>query len=229
MDLFFDLDGTLIDSAGGILASLRAALEEHGLTPLVPLDRALIGPPLRRTLQKVTGREDPELLDRLVQAFKDHYDGVGCLATQPFASVPEALGALASADHRLFIVTNKRLVPTLVILRHLGLEVHFAGIHALDEMPSSASSKAELVARVRAGHGLPLREGLLVGDSRDDGLAALANGLPFVFAEYGYGTLTDQEVPVAARIRDISELETSLDGLRPFLRYPEIRSPRGNS
>ena len=45
-DILFDLDGTLIDSSPGILASFARVLAAHGLTPVVPLEPLLIGPPL---------------------------------------------------------------------------------------------------------------------------------------------------------------------------------------
>ena len=50
-DILFDLDGTLIDSSPGILASFGRVLAAHGLEPLVPLDASLIGPPLAETLR----------------------------------------------------------------------------------------------------------------------------------------------------------------------------------
>ena len=47
-DIVFDLDGTLIDSAPSILASMQAAFDEAGIAPATPLTPALIGPPLAR-------------------------------------------------------------------------------------------------------------------------------------------------------------------------------------
>jgi len=219
MDLFFDLDGTLIDSADAILVSFAAALGQHGLVPAVPLDRSLIGPPLRQTLKRLTGSDDPDLMDRLTQAFKDHYDGEGCLGTPAYPGVPESLHGWASEGHRLFIVTNKRLVPTLAILQNLALAPLFSGIHTLDETTPPAASKGDLVAGILARHGHPLRAGLLVGDSADDGRAAQANGIPFIFAEYGYGSLAGQDVPVAATIRTLAELGSHLG---VFRRSPQL-------
>ena len=47
-DIVFDLDGTLIDSAPSILASMQAAFEQAGIAPSGPLTPALIGPPLEQ-------------------------------------------------------------------------------------------------------------------------------------------------------------------------------------
>lgn len=212
MDLFFDLDGTLIDSADAILSSFAAALGQGGLIPAVPLDRSLIGPPLRQTLKRLAGSEDSDMLDRLAHAFKNHYDGAGSLETHAYPGVLESLHLWASEGHHLYIVTNKRLVPTMAILRNLDLVPLFSGIHTLDETIPPAASKGDLVARILASHGSLLRRRLLVGDSADDGRAAQANGLPFIFAEYGYGSLAGQDMPVAATIRAIEELGSHLGG-----------------
>lgn len=222
MDLYFDLDGTLVDSADGILASLEAALAAFGLQPAVALDRGLIGPPLRQTLQVVAAVADPSLLDGLVAAFKAHYDRRGCLATRPYPGVVLALEAWACQGHRMRVVTNKRLAPTLAILRALGLDTRFSGVHALDETDPPAPSKSVLLARVAGRSGARLGE-LMVGDGPDDGRAAYASGMPFVFAEYGYGQVDDSSIPVAARIQSLPELDALVRGLVPLLGYPGMR------
>ena len=57
-DILFDLDGTLIDSSPGILASFERVLAAHGMRAAVPLEASLIGPPLAVTLRQVSGIED---------------------------------------------------------------------------------------------------------------------------------------------------------------------------
>ena len=83
-DILFDLDGTLIDSSPGILASFGRILAAAGLPPAVPLAASLIGPPLAVTLQQVSGIADEVRLTRLVEAFKQDYDTAGYLATEMF-------------------------------------------------------------------------------------------------------------------------------------------------
>jgi phosphoglycolate phosphatase len=212
VDIYFDLDGTLIDSADGILASLTAALDLHGLVPSFPLNRDLIGPPLRQTLKHLTGDVHPAMLDRLTQAFKDHYDGEGCLRTLPYPGVPESLRNWAAEGHNFYIVTNKRLVPTIAILRHLNMESMFTSIQTLDGTTPPTPSKEDLVRGIRALQIHPKQAGFLVGDSADDGRAARANGLPFIFAEYGYGSLIGEDVPSAGRIWAFAELGSYLNG-----------------
>ena len=96
--ILFDLDGTLVDSAPSILASLGSAFADCGLQPKAPLTSTLIGPPLRETLARLCGEAgDGATLDRLTAAFKHHYDSAGYRETQPFAGIEAMLRTLAKA------------------------------------------------------------------------------------------------------------------------------------
>jgi phosphoglycolate phosphatase len=186
-DILFDLDGTLIDSSPGILASFARVLAADGLAPVVPLEASLIGPPLATTLQQVSGIDDEARLGHLVEAFKADYDSEGYHATTVFPGVAEGLAQLAGAGMRLFIVTNKRMVPTRKILQSLGLARHFIGIHTRDETEPMAPSKAAVTRRIVAQHGIDPVRACFVGDSDEDAAAARENGLRFIHATYGYG------------------------------------------
>ena len=196
-DILFDLDGTLIDSSPGILASFWRVLAADGLRPAVPLEASLIGPPLAVTLQQVSGIADEARLARLVEAFKQDYDTAGYLGTEVFPGVPAGLAQLAAAGARLFIVTNKRLVPTRRILDALGLARHFAGIHTRDETEPMAPSKTAVTQRVIARYGIDRGRAFFVGDSEEDAAAARDNGLAFIHAAYGYGAAGIAETPAA--------------------------------
>jgi len=76
-DIVFDLDGTLIDSAPSILASMQAAFEKTGIEPLMPLTSALIGPPLAQTVLSLLPPDRTHAMQDVVQGFKSHYDVVG--------------------------------------------------------------------------------------------------------------------------------------------------------
>ena len=192
-DILFDLDGTLIDSSPGILASFARIMAAHGLQAAVPLDAALIGPPLAVTLKGISGIEDEAALTRLAEAFKQDYDTAGYRDTLAFDGVAEGLTQLAGAGTRLFIVTNKRLVPTLKILDALDLARHFAGVHTRDETVPMAPSKAAVAQRVIARYGIDSARACFVGDSNEDAAAARENGLRFIHATYGYGAASIQD------------------------------------
>ncbi len=186
-DILFDLDGTLIDSSPGILASFGRILAAHGLRPAVALDASLIGPPLATTLQRISGVSDEALLGLLAEAFKADYDTAGYLGTTVFPGVAEGLADLSRRGARLFIVTNKRMVPTRRILDATGLARLFAGIHTRDETEPPAPSKGAVTRRVIERFRIDPAHAFFVGDSEEDAAAARENGLAFIHARYGYG------------------------------------------
>ncbi len=185
--ILFDFDGTLVDSARSILAGLGRALEREGVTPVVPLVPSLIGPPLPRTLATLTGSNEPALIERLAAAFRTYYDTQGYRETEVYAGVGDMLESLAREGLALFIVTNKRIKPTRLIIDHLGWNAHFRGLHALDALEPPASNKTALVDEVLRRESLTSAYTWMVGDSAEDRQAAVGNGLEFLAATWGYG------------------------------------------
>ena len=200
--VLFDFDGTLIDSAPGILASFEAALRATGLSAAVPLSPALIGPPLAKTAATLLGRDDPAAVQALVAAFRDDYDTAGYRATAVYDGVTTMLQGLVDAGIALHIVTNKRIAPTRRILEHLGWTRRFTGIYALDALDPPAPHKPALVAEVMRREGLAATRSWMVGDSAEDRRAAEANGLRFFAAAWGYGAAAADD----AALTDPAEL-----------------------
>lgn len=226
MDIFLDLDGTLIDSADGILESLRHSFTVNGIA-LPEAGRILIGPPLATTVRQLLGREDASLEARIAEAFKNHYDQQGCLQSRTYPTVPECLRAWQVQGHRLILVTNKRRSPTLRVLEHLSLLDCFLGIHCIDGSVPPASSKTVLLGSALAAHWSNPMSSLMIGDGEDDGRAAHHHGLRFVHAGYGYGKVEDPLIPVALRIRRLAEFEPSAMQAQRTAGYPGDTRLRG--
>jgi len=187
--VLFDLDGTLIDSAPAILASYRDAFAAAGRRPVRVIDASIVGPPLTETLQMLTGSNEPALIAELADHFKASYDTTGYQQTAAYAGVGDMLAHLAASGRRLAIATNKRLHPTLLILKHLGWDHHFDAIYALDMFEPRLHDKAAMIARLLADRGIACDDALYVGDRAEDGESADANHLPFIAATWGYGSL----------------------------------------
>lgn len=185
--VIFDLDGTLIDSSPSILKCFGHVLDEHGLTPLVPLCDALIGPPLRQTLVNLTRITDSAFLDRLVDGFKDCYDTEGYKETRVYAGVEALLFHLAAAGVSLAIATNKRRIPTLKILEYLGWERYFTLVGTLDTPSPPHADKGVLLGSLLRELSVQAADSVYMGDKLEDGKAAEANQMPFIAAGWGYG------------------------------------------
>ncbi|MDR3392975.1 MAG: HAD family hydrolase [Sulfuriferula sp.] len=191
--LVFDFDGTLIDSAPGILDAFAAALRETGVAPCVALDVNLIGPPLTETLMRLGGSDDPALVSALTEKFKHHYDSHGVATTAAYAGVDAMLDSFVAHGIELHIATNKRLSVTHAILEQLGWTERFASVYALDMVAPRLPGKAQLLSKQIGELNLDKTRTAYIGDKREDGHAAGDNGLKFYYASWGYGdVLRDQ-------------------------------------
>lgn len=193
--VIFDLDGTLIDSAPSILSSYAAILRKTGITPQIALTPSIIGPPLGKTLELITGISDPNRLNELTTAFKTRYDELGVLETTPFPGIAGLLQQLLERGIELHLCTNKRITPTERILKHLVWTQHFSSIYALDIDQQRYPDKQALLAGQLRGQSIPPDQSIYVGDTFSDGAVSTANGLTFYYAAWGYGNLTRTDIP----------------------------------
>ena len=185
--IIFDLDGTLIDSAPSILGAFKLVLEQFFYTPTGPLNSALIGPPLKQTLQLISGESDSEKLALLFEAFKSNYDSNAYTLSSSYTGVSEMLESLFRSDNYLHIATNKRLIPTQKILKYFAWEKYFQSVYAIDKLEPPFSSKAKMIQVMLSDLGLNSKNCIYVGDRPEDGEAASENEMPFIYVEWGYG------------------------------------------
>lgn len=211
--VMFDLDGTLVDSAPTILATFAWVLERHKLTAKAPLDFTLIGPPLRDTLLRVTGVGDADVIESLFKTFRERYDATAVDTTPAFPGYLATLEAVRALGFATIIVTNKRIVPTRLVMEKQGGADRFDGVYSLDAFDPPLPNKVAVVARVIELHGITAARSVLVGDSVEDAAAADANGVPFVAAMYGYGNPDAGSHPVAARLAALADLPARLTAL----------------
>lgn len=191
--LIFDLDGTLIDSSASILAGFAAALERQQIAPTQPLTPELIGPPLRETLAIISGQRDESIIDTLASDFKAYYDTSGYKATHVFSGIDAMLRQLHAEGFELHIATNKRILPTRLILDHLGWSPLFTTVYALDLSTPAFHNKAAMITALLLDGHIDKARAVYIGDRPEDGLAADANQLPFLAAEWGYSQFPADE------------------------------------
>jgi phosphoglycolate phosphatase-like HAD superfamily hydrolase len=116
----FDLDLTLVDSAAGIGATVRAAFAAEGY-PERPSDdelRPLIGTPLEAMLAEVAPRTDPE---RVARRYRELYPAVGVPGTTLLPGVREAFAAVHAQGGRVLVVSAKVEPAVRAVLEHVGL------------------------------------------------------------------------------------------------------------
>jgi phosphoglycolate phosphatase len=191
----FDLDGTLTDSRPAIEKAAQMAIDRVAPSYSGRHVTAAIGPPIRQMFASVLQVTEPELLDALVATFREVYDSDVCRETPAYPGVSELLARIANGGASSFVLTNKPIVPTRLILSSLGLESLVREIVTPDSAHQPFLSKTKALAALLDRHGLSPARTVMVGDSADDAVAAEACGVAFAAALYGYGNLS-AEAPV---------------------------------
>ena len=182
----FDLDGTLIDSAAGIHASLVAACAALDVpSPSRERLQRHIGPPLRDYLPGLLGltpEQRDRLLEPLLQAFRQHHDREGWALFQLYAGALELLQTLHSQGWQLHVVTLKPAPLAAQVLEQSCIGSLVRSLQA--PQPGGQIHKAACLEQLRQP-GLPVH--CYVGDTSGDQRAAAEAGYRFVAAGYGYG------------------------------------------
>jgi len=183
----FDLDGTLIDSARDIAASVSEMVESYGAPPLALSDVVTMvgdGAPMlvRRALRHANVTTTAE---EALARYMKIYDRRLMDHTTPYDGVIESL-ALAVRRGPLAVLTNKPLGPSIGILEALGLRGFFTRIIGGDSDYGRKPDPAGLLSLQALAPGEPL---VMVGDSPADWQSAAAAQVPFVFARYGFGAI----------------------------------------
>ncbi|BCZ23948.1 HAD-IA family hydrolase [Mycobacterium senriense] len=182
--VIFDLDGTLTDSAEGIVASFLHALEHIG-APVPPGDLVgqIVGPPMDDTFRAMELGDDAE---EAIAAFRAEYGARGWAMNALFDGIEALLMDLRAAGVRLAVATSKLEPTARRILAHFGLDQHFEVIAGASP-DGSRKAKVEVLAHALTQlEPLPDRV-LMVGDRSHDVHGAAAHGIDTVVVGWGYG------------------------------------------
>ena len=202
--VLFDLDGTLTDSAVGIVASFRHALDTVGVpVPEGDLTGRIVGPPMHHTLSAM-GLGDR--VDDAITAYRADYTTRGWSMNSLFDGIPGLLEDLRAAGVRLAVATSKAETTAQRILAHFGLDGYFEVIAGASS-DGTRAAKSDVVAHALAQLA-PLPERILmIGDRSHDVEGAGEHGIDTVVVGWGYGA-TDFDGPDApAPLHRVSTME----------------------
>lgn len=209
--ILFDLDGTVSDSASGILASLRYAFDVHGLPRLdVATERTLLGPPFHQSLPPLLG-DVP--LATFSATFRARYHSGAMFDATVFAGMAQLIAELHRAGVVLAIATSKPEISAVPIVEHLGLSKYFAVIGGDDQHGSG--TKAGVIGRVLARLGDPdPATVLMVGDRVHDVDGAQKYGIDCIGVRWGYAPPGELEAArTLALCSTVPELAKELSAL----------------
>ena len=195
--ILFDLDGTLTDSAEGILNCVAPALEHFGL-PVYDRDTMIVfvGPPLYDTFPKFGVPADG--VQTAIDIFRARYTTIGKYENKPFPGIVDMLTTLRAQGHKLYVATSKVENQAVDILEHFGLAQYF-DIIAGATPDKSRSTKEEVIAYLKEQAG-SIGEAIMVGDTIFDIQGAVAHSIPGIGVAWGYGKIEDMLAAGASAI-----------------------------
>lgn len=197
--LLLDLDGTLVDSAPGIAASVAAALTETGHpVPSADALRSFVGPPMRDTFREVVGL-DQEATERALLLYRRRYAETGAFDSSVYDGVPEFLDAVAASGLPMAVATSKVEDQAVRVVEHYGLAARLVTVCGTSEVEGRSTKRGvirECLRRMR-DRGVDVSTPLMVGDRGYDVQSAAAEGVPAVHVLWGYGT-PDESVGAVA-------------------------------
>ena len=183
----FDMDGTLVDSSSGILSALSLSLSEFAYHS-IDVNSTHVGPPLASVFRKLLPCADDFRINQLCLSFQHHYDNSGYLHSRSYAGITQVLEVLTRLKCRLFIVTNKRSVPTQKIIDLLEWNHYFEFVFSLDMCDSHDATKVDSLSSLLSRFNLDPLLTPYLGDRFDDYVAATSVSMPFLLAEWGYAS-----------------------------------------
>jgi phosphoglycolate phosphatase len=201
--LIFDLDGTLTDSKPGIVGCLRKVLAARKIPEPGPLDR-FVGPPVEEWTVELLPDGSEEDRIALAADYRGCYDREGWKNNSVFPGVKAMLSELHNDGFPLYVCTSKQIRFATRILDHFGLTPMFNAVYG-DKAEYESHSKIGLLARLIAEQTLDPQSTWMIGDRVFDIEAAHANGIPCIFAKWGYGP-PDEGKPADAIARTPAEV-----------------------
>ncbi|BDU17909.1 HAD hydrolase-like protein [Lysobacter auxotrophicus] len=183
--LFFDMDGTLIDSAVGITRCVEHAMVQMGL-PVPPHEelRRWIGPALRTSFGPLLN--DDAKVEQAVLHYRDRFETHGWAEHEVYAGIGETIEALHAAGHRLAVVTAKNEPHARKIVDHLPFGHRFDDVVGAT-LDGRISHKDQLIAEALRRFELDADACWMIGDRRMDIEGARHHGMRNIGVLWGFG------------------------------------------
>ncbi|MSP20887.1 MAG: phosphoglycolate phosphatase [Alphaproteobacteria bacterium] len=210
----FDLDGTLVDTAGDLAGALNRALKTLGRAA-VPIEavKSLIGggfPNLiAKGLEATGGALPPEKFDEFCKVARDDYEAHVADTSKLYPGVAEALRGLGQRGCKMGVCTNKPAGPSRKLLIALNIDKYLPVLVGGDSLPVK-KPHPKMAQEVLKKLGVEANHAVLVGDSETDLKLARAAKMTVILVEGGYSDKPVKTLGADLVIRSMAQLPGSL-------------------
>ena len=208
--IFFDLDGTLTNSALGITNAILYGRKKWGL-PCGPNSDyyKFIGPTMPQSFVDFWGME-PGQAREFLEVYREYFSTIGLFENEVYPGIPELLRELKEAGCHLYIATTKPTVHSLQIAEHFGFAEYFDIISGAS-LDGTRDQKWQVIDYARQSCGVDMSRAIMVGDRLHDVEGAGHFGMSCIGVSYGFGGRQELEEAGALHVVDtVAELRDYL-------------------
>lgn len=197
-NLFFDLDGTILESSEGIINGFRHTFDQMGHEQLPDaVLNTFIGPPLEQTFQALANGDDA-WAEQAIIIYRKYYASQGILEAKPYDGILEMLADLNQRDYRLYIATSKKEDVAQRMLAALNLTHYFHGIFG--NTPQAHTKTLVLKKSLLATQSSP-ETSVMIGDRNYDIIGGVENKVAKTIGVlWGFGNQAELEKAGSDRI-----------------------------
>lgn len=188
----FDLDGTLLDTSEGLLASVKYTIEKFGLEKLDDVKLStFIGPPIQNSFQKhydIGGNA----LQEIATVFRNRYSNVDLLKAVPYDGIYDLLKSLKDNYIEVAIATYKREDYAKILLGAYEFDKYADIIYGADHY--NKLKKSDIINKCISDSNISTKDEIvMIGDTEHDALGAQKSNIDFVGVTYGFGFKSEEE------------------------------------
>ena len=179
--IFFDLDGTLVDSSIGIHNGFTYTFEQLGVpSPDAKTIRGFMGPPLETSFASCLPADQVETA---IQLYRSYYKEKGVYEAQLFPQIKNLLTELAQ-QYPLYITTTKNTPTAIDMTSNFEINQFFDGIYGSSPQ---ALHKADVIRQALQTHKLASDRVAIIGDTKYDMIGAQETGIKKLAVTWGFG------------------------------------------
>jgi phosphoglycolate phosphatase len=216
--VIFDLDGTLVDSAGDITVSINAVLAAQRLSPF-PVDAILkfIGDGVDALVERAFHARgvvfsSEELLGAIAH-YESIYSAQLTVSTKVYAGVLDVISELKKNGAGIGVCTNKTEDKAFEVIKGLNLTDYVDIVVGARRGRSPKPSPLPLMEAI--GHfGVAAANAVMVGDSDVDVKCARAADVPIIGVSFGYSSIPMRKLAPDATIESYAEFMPAYSSLK---------------
>ena len=183
--IFFDLDGTITDSAPGITNAIIYARKKWGMDPGVNEDYLkFIGPPMPQSYEEYWGMSHEDAV-RFLEDYREYFGDRGLFENNVYPGVIELLEGLKAAGKHLYVATTKPTGFSRRIAEHFDFAKYFDMISGSGL--TKDNTKYDVIRNARDACGADMTDAVMVGDKSHDVEGAHQHGIPCIGVTWGFG------------------------------------------